>query len=125
MPTDIGSLSIAAVTIGFVHCVGGPDHYVPFVAMSRVGLWSLRKTILITLLCGIGHVAGSALIGFIGIALGLIVFQLDGLTAAESARGELAAWLLFGFGLVYCVWGIAYALRRRTAALRRSSLAID
>jgi sulfite exporter TauE/SafE len=113
MPTDYGALSIAAVSLGFVHCVLGPDHYVPFVAMSRVGLWSLRKTLLVTVLCGVGHLASSVAIGFIGIALGVIVLQLESL---EEIRGNLAGWLLVAFGLIYLVWGIIYAIRRLRSA---------
>jgi nickel/cobalt transporter (NicO) family protein len=109
MNPEILSLSIAAAWTGFVHCVCGPDHYVPFVAMSRVGSWSLRKTLLITFVCGIGHVMGSAILGFIGIALGLIVFQLE---QAESARADIAAWGLFGFGVIYTLIGLLHALRR-------------
>jgi sulfite exporter TauE/SafE len=114
MSPEILSLSIAAAWTGFVHCLCGPDHYVPFVAMSRVGSWSLRKTLVITFLCGIGHVLGSALLGFVGIALGLIVFQLE---QAEAIRGDIAAWMLFGFGVVYTVGGMVHALRQdlRTA----------
>ena len=33
-----------AASIGFVHTLLGPDHYLPFVAMSRAGGWSARKT---------------------------------------------------------------------------------
>jgi hypothetical protein len=108
MLAELIPLGVTAVSVGFVHCVCGPDHYVPFVAMSRVGLWSLRKTLLITLVCGMGHVAGSAVIAFIGIALGLILSQLQ---AFESIRGDIAAWLLFGFGLLYMLWGLRYAYR--------------
>lgn len=109
MTTEILSLSMAVVWTGFIHCLCGPDHYVPFVAMSRVGSWSLRKTLTITFLCGIGHILGSALIGFAGIALGLIMFQLE---KAETIRGDIAAWMLFGFGVAYTVGGMVYALRR-------------
>lgn len=109
MFAELLSLGLPAVAIGFVHCVCGPDHYVPFVAMSRVGLWSLRKTLLITFLCGVGHVIGSAAIGFIGISLGLIVSQLQG---AESVRGDIAAWMLFGFGVAYTLWGLYHAWSR-------------
>lgn len=108
MSPEILSLSLAAAWTGFVHCLCGPDHYVPFVAMSRVGAWSLRKTLVITFLCGIGHVLGSALIGFVGIALGLIVFQLE---QAEAVRGDIAAWALFGFGAMYTLGGMIHALR--------------
>jgi hypothetical protein len=111
------------VTVGFVHCVSGPDHYVPFVAMSRVGLWSLRKTLLVTFVCGVGHVAGSAALAMIGVALGLIVYQLETdahpLVQFESLRGSLASWLLVAFGLGYFIWGAVYGWRRR--AIDRAS----
>ena len=110
MSADLGTLSLTAFVVGLIHCACGPDHYVPFVAMSRVGLWSLRKTLLITALCGIGHVAGSALLGFIGIAFGLILFQLE---SAEQIRGNAAGWMLAAFGAIYFVWGVVLALRNR------------
>jgi hypothetical protein len=119
MSAELLSLSVTAVTVGFVHCVSGPDHYVPFVAMSRVGLWSLRKTLLVTLVCGIGHVAGSAALAMIGVALGLIVYQLETdanpLVQLESLRGNLASWLLVLFGLGYFIWGAIYGWRRRVS----------
>ncbi len=108
MTAELMALSGMAVSIGFFHCIFGPDHYVPFVAMSRVGVWSLRKTLFITVVCGIGHVLGSAVLGFVGIAAGVILFQLE---AVELIRGDLAAWLLFGFGAAYMVWGLTHAHR--------------
>ncbi len=128
MTSDLIPLSLTAISVGFVHCLAGPDHYLPFVAMSRVGLWSLRKTLVITVLCGIGHVLGSALLGFIGVALGLIAYQLEAdqtamvqseLTTVESLRGDLAGWLIAVFGLIYFVWGVVYAL---SAGRRQSAL---
>lgn len=97
-----------AIWIGFIHTLFGPDHYVPFVAMARAGDWSCRKTLSVTLLCGLGHVAGSVALGLIGIAIGALVFNLE---TIESMRGEIAAWLLLGFGLAYFVYGVVRALR--------------
>ena len=118
MTTDIGTLSVAAVSLGFFHCLLGPDHYVPFVAMSRVGTWSLRKTLIITVLCGIGHVASSIVIGFVGVALGVIVLQLQEI---EAARGTVAGWMLVFFGAIYLAWGLVYAVRQ----LKRKSNAAE
>ena len=110
MNDDLGALGIAAVTIGFLHTLLGPDHYVPFVAMSRAGRWAFRKTLVVTLLCGLAHVGSSVLLGLVGLALGLIVLQLE---TIEEQRGNVAGWLLIGFGMAYLVWGLLHALRNR------------
>jgi nickel/cobalt exporter len=108
--TTLEVLLVTAAGIGFLHTVAGPDHYVPFVAMSRAGRWSLPKTLVITVACGIGHVLSSVVLGLIGIAAGLAVARL---TWFEGVRGSVAGWLLLGFGLAYMVWGIHRAVRNR------------
>jgi len=99
-----------AASIGFLHTLFGPDHYLPFIAMSKARRWGKHKTLVVTFLCGIGHVASSIILGFIGIALGIAVFKLESI---EAARGDLAAWLLIIFGFTYFVWGMHKALRGR------------
>jgi len=99
-----------AASVAFVHTLLGPDHYLPFVAMSRAGGWSRRKTIVITVLCGLGHVLSSAVLGLIGIALGIAAFKLEWI---EQFRGDLAGWLLLAFGLVYFLWGVRRAIRNQ------------
>jgi ABC-type nickel/cobalt efflux system permease component RcnA len=110
--TLFGLLGTAAF-IGFFHTITGPDHYIPFIAMSKVGRWSFLKTMVITVACGVGHVLSSVLLGFVGIAASLAVTSLEWF---EGARGDLAAWLLLAFGLVYMVWGIRRAIRNRPHA---------
>ncbi|RIK69272.1 MAG: hypothetical protein DCC65_00575 [Planctomycetota bacterium] len=110
MSDEIAKLSLAAVSIGFLHTLLGPDHYVPFVAMARIGQWSLKRTLMITLICGAGHVASSIILGIAGIALGVAVFKLENV---ESARGDIACWMLIAFGLVYFVWGVRRAIRNQ------------
>lgn len=104
-------LLVLALTTGVVHTAIGPDHYVPFIAMARVGRWSPARLLGITLACGVGHVAGSVVLGILGVALGLAV---GGLEAFETARSDIAAWLLLGFGLAYTAWGVRRAVRNRT-----------
>ncbi len=70
--------------------------------LSRSRSWSGTRTALITVLCGLGHVLGSVLLGAVGLLIGAAIFRLE---AVESARGDLAAWLMIAFGLVYAVWG--------------------
>jgi sulfite exporter TauE/SafE len=107
---DLAALCAAAISIAFFHTVLGPDHYLPFVAMSRVGNWPLRKTALITTLCGLGHVLSSVVLGCVGIAFGIVVLKLEHI---EEIRGDLAGWLLLTFGLIYFSWGLARAIRNR------------
>ncbi len=111
MQTALVPLTITAASIGFLHTLLGPDHYLPFIVMSRARQWSSLKTAVVTTLCGIGHVGSSVLLGMIGIALGLAV---AGLKAVEAFRGDLAAWALIAFGLVYMAWGVRRAWRGKT-----------
>lgn len=104
-------LILTAASIGFVHTLIGPDHYIPFIAMSKAGNWSKAKTIWITFIAGLGHVLSSIILGIIGIALGVAVSSLE---IIESFRGEIAAWLLITFGLIYFAWGIRYAYKRKS-----------
>jgi len=107
---ELTVLTVTAASIGVGHTLLGPDHYLPFVVLARARGWSKAKTVLITMLCGLGHVGSSMVLGTIGIALGVAVARVEGI---ESARGNLAAWLLTAFGLIYMVWGIRRAVRRR------------
>jgi ABC-type nickel/cobalt efflux system permease component RcnA len=111
MPSSIVVLTATAATVGFVHTILGPDHYLPFIVLSKARGWTARKTLLVTLLCGLGHVLSSVAIAFVGLALGAAVFSLE---AIESFRGDVAAWLLIAFGLTYFVWGIRRAVRLRS-----------
>jgi len=107
MSSELMVLLGTALSIGFFHTLFGPDHYLPFIAMSKARSWSMPKTSLITLLCGIGHVLSSVILGFIGIALGTTVFRLE---AIESFRGEVAGWFLLIFGFTYFIWGLHRAI---------------
>jgi nickel/cobalt exporter len=104
-------LAGTAASIGFIHTLLGPDHYLPFVMMGRARQWSAMKTALITAACGVGHVLSTVLIGSIGIGLGIAVTQIEGVNAVQ---GELAAWALIAFGAMYFVWGMRHAFKAHT-----------
>ena len=110
MSHELVVLTVTAASLGLVHTLLGPDHYLPFIVLARARGWTKATTSLVTLLCGIGHVGSSVLIGSVGIALGVAVARLEWI---ESARGDIAAWLLTAFGLLYMVWGIRRAFRQR------------
>ena len=109
MPDSIYFLTATAATLGFFHSLLGPDHYLPFLAMSKAEGWSRAKTLAVTALCGLGHVFSSVLIGMIGIAFGAL-FRLEIL---ESVRVEMSAWLLIAVGAVYTAWGFRKASKNR------------
>ncbi len=115
MSAELITLCSTAAGIGFIHTVLGPDHYLPFIAMSKARNWSAIKTGWITFLCGLGHVGSSILLGAIGIAIGSAADELllGKLVWIESIRGDIAAWLLISFGLAYLIWGIRQAIRNR------------
>ncbi len=96
-------LLASALSIGFIHTIIGPDHYVPFIAISRARSWSTTRTMVVTVMCGMGHVLSSILIGTIGIAAG---GALGKLVAIESVRGDIASYALIAFGIIYGLWGI-------------------
>jgi len=104
------ALAVTAATLGFVHTALGPDHYLPFVVLSRARGWSAARTAVVTTLCGLGHVLSSVVLGLIGITFGVALFKLE---AFEAFRGDIAAWLLIIFGFTYFVWGLWRALRSR------------
>ena len=110
MNASLNALIVAAAFIGFTHTILGPDHYLPFIMMSWARKWSAAKTGLITFLCGLGHIGSSVVLGLLGVSLGLAVTKLE---PVESVRGNLAAWLLIAFGLVYFVWGLRRAYRNQ------------
>ncbi len=109
MTQGLEALIPTAASVGFFHTLLGPDHYLPFIMMAWARKWSAGKTLLITAVCAIGHIASSVLLGMIGVFFGL---TLKGLIGAESMRGDLAAWLLTAFGFAYLIWGIRLVYRR-------------
>ncbi len=108
MTPDLYLLVATAASIGFVHTLLGPDHYVPFIVMARARGWSAWRTTWVTLACGLGHVGGAAALGLVGVAGGL---GLQKIARIESFRGNLAAWALIAFGAIYAAWGLRRAYR--------------
>ncbi len=103
MDSQILVLAGTAASIGFIHTALGPDHYIPFIALSKSQNWSKFKTVWVTVLSGLGHVGSSILIGVFGYLIGVTLFSLESI---ESIRGEVAGWSLIILGLLYTIWGI-------------------
>ncbi len=99
-------LSTAGVAV--LHTLSGPDHYLPFIVMGRARRWSVARTIFWTTLCGLGHVGSSVALALGGVLMG---FGLERVRFIEAFRGNLAAWAMIAFGLVYGAWGLKQAFR--------------
>jgi nickel/cobalt exporter len=102
------NLILATAGIAITHTLFGPDHYLPFIMLARARHWSRSRTVLVTTLCGLGHILSSLLLGAIGLAAGSALAHIEKL---EGMRGDWAAWGLFGFGIAYLVWGVRKAIR--------------
>jgi len=110
MTPELSILAVTAASLGFVHTITGPDHYLPFIVIGRARNWKLRRTLTTAAICGLGHVLSSIVLGLVGIALGVAVGKLE---IIEGFRGDLAAWLLISFGLLYAAWGARQAFLNR------------
>ena len=108
LETSLIILIWTAISIGFIHTLIGPDHYLPFIVISKARNWSIPKTLMITIACGIGHVFSSVLIGIIGIVAGA---ALGNLVSIEKVRGDIASDALIAIGLIYGIWGLWRARR--------------
>jgi sulfite exporter TauE/SafE len=103
MLSELSLLLIAGASVAFLHTIAGPDHYLPFIALSKSRGWSVAKTLRWTIVCGFGHIASSVVLGLAGAALG---WSLSSINFLQSIRGGLAGWIMLLFGLLYAVWGL-------------------
>jgi sulfite exporter TauE/SafE len=110
MLTDLQILMLTAAGIACLHTLTGPDHYLPFIALSKARGWRFGKTLVWTVICGCGHVWSSVLLGLGGAALG---WSLSKITWLENIRGGIAGWVLLLFGLVYGIWGYMRAFQNK------------
>ncbi|MDH3483458.1 MAG: hypothetical protein OEM16_04465, partial [Myxococcales bacterium] len=92
------TLTMAAITVGSLHSLA-PDHWVPIAAVARARSWSRSHTARVALLCGLGHVTISVLLGLLALMFGAHLFESLG-----EKMESVAGLLLIGFGVAYAVW---------------------
>src|SRR3989304_4865668 len=85
------ALILSAIGIGFLHSLA-PDHWLPFASIAKAQGWSRKKLLVVSFLAGAAHVGSS-------------IVNLEG---AESFRGNIAGFLLIGFGVAYTIWGLKH-----------------
>ncbi len=110
MNTEFWVLMATALSVGAIHTILGPDHYVPLIALARAHKWSRPMAIFITTVGGIAHVLSSIIIAVVGVFLGRTIFDIK---TIESYRNDIAVWLLLIFGFTYLVYGIYVAIRNK------------
>jgi sulfite exporter TauE/SafE len=110
MPGEFTFLILSAITISCVHTVSGPDHYVPFIALSKSRKWSANRTIFWTVVCGIGHVGSSIVLGLTGIAFG---WSIAGITWLENARADISGWVMLLAGITYTIYAFVQLKRNK------------
>ncbi len=110
MTSELITLMLSTIAISCLHTATGPDHYLPFIVLSRSQKWTITKTIVITIICGLGHILSSVGVGLIGVVLG---WQLSNLSWFEAHRGNIAAWCLLGFGVAYLLYGLWRARKNK------------
>jgi len=107
MNTTLIMLWITAFLTAVIHTITGPDHYLPFIAIAKSRNFSLKKTLLCTFVCGLGHI-GSALL----IALAFLCFSRrlgkENFLWIENNRGDIAAYALIGLGAAYLLWALRH-----------------
>lgn len=108
MTISLSAVWLTAFLTAVIHTIMGPDHYLPFVAIGKSRGYGLKKTLLWTLVCGIGHIVSALVIAL------LFVYFSHWLSAEnfewiEENRGNVAAYALIGLGAAYLLW----AMRRR------------
>lgn len=101
------TLTIAAITVGSLHSLA-PDHWVPIAAVGRARNWSRSRTARVALLCGLGHVTVSVVLGLLALLFGAQLFRSIG-----ERMESVAGLLLIGFGVAYAVWGLRHAFAHR------------
>jgi nickel/cobalt exporter len=106
---EMSVLLLSAASLGVIHTLLGPDHYLPFIVLSRARKWTRTRTLWITFISGVGHVTGSVILGLVGIAMGISLGRLE---AIESSRGTIVAWMLIAFGILYTAYGVYKYFRR-------------
>lgn len=88
--TVLTTIAATGFTVAFFHAAI-PTHWLPFVLVSRARGWKRSKTLLVSAVAGLGHVALTSLLG---LAIAWFGFQLD------EHLGEVFSWITGGVLLV-------------------------
>lgn len=91
--TVLTTVAATGFTVAFFHAAI-PTHWLPFVLVARARNWTRMKTLSVTALAGLGHVALTSLLG---LAIAWFGFQLE-------EKVEAFPWVAGGLLLVFAVY---------------------
>jgi nickel/cobalt exporter len=91
------SIAATGFAVAFLHAAI-PTHWLPFVIVGRGQRWSTGKTLSVTALAGMGHVAFTIVLGLIVMGAGLVAAPLLGKVFTPIVGG-----LLIAVGLFYLI----------------------
>lgn len=92
--TVLTTVAATGFTVAFLHAAI-PTHWLPFVLVSRARNWSRGKTLAVTSLAGMGHVALTSLLGLV---IAFFGFQLD------ERFGDVFPWVAGGLLIAFAVF---------------------
>jgi hypothetical protein len=98
--TFFASIAATGFAVAFLHAAL-PTHWLPFVLVGRAQKWSTGRTLGVTFLAGLGHVALTAVLGLILVLAGL---------AMQPHVGGIFHWIVGGLMIAV---GLLYVLRGR------------
>ncbi|MBR1648098.1 MAG: hypothetical protein IJ689_00690 [Alphaproteobacteria bacterium] len=110
------ALWMTALLTAVIHTITGPDHYLPFIAIAKSRNYDLKKTLLWTFVCGLGHIGSALLIALV--FMGFSHWLNDNEFAfIEENRGDLAAYALIGLGAAYLLWALRHRLMHKRGTM--------
>jgi nickel/cobalt transporter (NicO) family protein len=101
-PTLFAPIAATGFTVAFLHAAL-PTHWLPFVLVGRGQQWSAGKTLGVTALAGLGHVAFTIVLGLVLVGAGL---------AVQPRLGDLFGGVV---GALMMLLGLFYLWRGRHA----------
>jgi putative Mn2+ efflux pump MntP len=88
---------IGSLVLSLIHAAI-PNHWIPLVAIGKSEKWSIKETLMTTLITGFAHTLSTVLIGII---VGLIGFKIS--NSYSMFMNYLAPSILIGIGLIYVI----------------------
>ena len=114
---SLDTLVAGAISVGVLHTLAGPDHYVPLVAVGKQRRWSMRRLLGVTAACGLVHCLIGAALAAAAVAL---IGSLEALNAVQGIRSDLAAMLLVGLGVALMFAALRPQMGSQTRTRRRT-----